>query len=372
MSVPQAAPLGDAAPPPQAAPATASHDVVAEAQAFLDQAFASGDLSGDDAGADAPIASDAAAQDANGATPATPDATASAEDAAAEAQQQTRRTRRQREDDARAKAQAAPATSEPSAPAAQPEQQPPPAPPAKSRDEIIAEWQREQEQQAEATRQAEERRTRFARWTGDVPADPAAPTGETLYQRLQAVANQPIPSLGYDADQQAFDARERVISDRNRAQAQLREYDERRGMLNALAEPAERNAWQRAVNQYGQQVERGIAALGLDVQAAVAAGSGKPEPLVTLVENVGRQMRALVEAELRPQIADLTEERDALASEISELRTQLGGRAPQVTRGGVSAQPVRPSLEALDALRPTSVDDLSVYLDMLPAATRRR
>jgi len=370
VSVPQAAPLGDAAPSSQAAPASSSHDVLAEAQAFLDQAFASGDLSGEDAGPDA-VTSAAAAPDAEGATPATPDAQASAEDSAAEAQQQTRRTRRQREEDARAKAAptapAGDATPEPAT--AAPERTPPPA---KTREEIIAEWQAEQDAQREQARAAEERKSRFARWTGDVPADPQNPTGGTLYERLQAVANQPVPSLGYDADQQAFDARERVIADINRARVQLQEFDDRRGMLNALAEPAERNAWQRAVNQYGQQVERGIAALGLDVQAAVAAGAGKPEPLVPLIESVGRQMRALVESELKPQIADLTEERDALASEVSELRTQLGGRAPHVTRGGMAAQPQRPSLEALDALRPTSVDDLSAYLDMLPAAPRRR
>lgn len=366
VSVPQAAPLAaaEASQPSPAAPTTASHDVVAEAQAFLDRAFSGGIPTEDDDAPTIPL-DEAAAPDAGQATPATPAEPSAAEDPAAEEQQTEqpeKPSRRQREQAARAK----------------PEQQPPApedapqAASAPSREEIIAEWQREQESKQEAERAQQERASRFGRFTGDAPADPADPTGPTLYQQVQAAAHQPIPALGYDADQQAFDARERVIAERNRAQAQLAELDQRREMLNALAEPAQRTARQQALDWTGRQIEAGIAALGIDVQRVIAAGAGKPEPLAPMVQAVGAEVRQAVEAELQPRIAELSEERDALQSEVAELRRQLGGRAPQVVRGGTPSQPARVSIEALDALRPTSADDLSAYLDLLPPAPGRR
>lgn len=368
VSVPQAAPLAaaEASQPSPAAPATASHDVVAEAQAFLDRAFSGGIPTEDDDAPTIPL-DEAAAPDAGQATPATPAEPSAAEDAAAEEQQPAEQpekpSRRQREQAARAKPEQQPPA---------PENAPQQAPTTPSREEIIAEWQREQEAKQEAERAQQERASRFGRFTGDAPADPTDPNSPTLYQQLQATAYQTIPTLGYDADQQAFDARERVIAERNRAQAQLAELDLRREMLNALAEPAQRTARQQALDWTGRQIEAGVAALGIDVQRVIAAGAGKPEPLAPMVQAVGAEVRRAVEAELNPRIAELSEERDALQSEVAELRRQLGGRAPQVVRGGAPAATARVSIEALDALRPTSADDLSAYLDLLPPAPGRR
>lgn len=367
VSVPAQAPRGEeASAPTPAAPTAASHDVVAEAQAFLDQAFSGNvELPTDDAGADAIASDDANVQDAGEATPATPatEPSAAAEAAAEESQPSTtEKSRRERAAEAKAKAK----------PVA--EAQPAPAPaPTPSREEVIAQWQQEQEAARAAERAQQERLERFGRFTGEIPADPANPAAGSLYQRLQAVANQPIPQLGYDADQNAFDNRERVIVEANRARAQLAELDERRAMLDAVRTPAETAARQQALAWTGERIEQGVTSLGLDVQQIVAAGAGKPDPLVPMIVAVGQQVRQRVEAELKPQIAELTEERDAQASEIAELRRQLGGRAPQVARGGTPSAPARMSIDALDAIPVSRLgDEIGAYLDLLPPATGRR
>lgn len=364
MSVPAQAPRSTPeSTAPVSHPAPSSSPIADDAQAFLDAAFAGQITDEADSGAGAP--------DVGEATPTTP-APDGAVEAVAEVQDQqppppARQpgSRRDRERSARGETP----SSEPEAPAA--ESPASPLPPQPTREEIIAEHERQQAEARDREAAQTRERQRFAAWTGEAPADPANPSGPTVYQQLLERASQEIGEIDYATDTDAYNAR---VRDVNAARARLNEINERRAMLDALRSPFEQASRQEALTWIGQRFEAGLADAGVDTQAILAAGRGHADPMTAIVKALATSLRTAIEGEYRPRIAELEEDASAKDSEIDALRRQLGGRAPQPVRGGTPvSSTAAPTLDALDALGTrVSMDDLSPYLDMLPPAPSRR
>lgn len=254
----------------------------------------------------------------------TPPATTGAEATTAEAQPtpEPRPSRRERERAARGEVEATPAA-------------PAPATTSPSPDEIIAAYERQRADREAREKSERERRESVARYVGDVPADAKLADGPTLYERLREQATAEIPIIDtLSATQDEYDAREQAIRTRNEAQRRLTELTERREMVERLAEPARIVARQEANVWFANQIEAGIANLGLDVAKIVAVGQQSPGQLTPLVEAIGREMASRAEAPLKARIAELEADNETLESDVAEFRRQAGGALPNPARGG--------------------------------------
>lgn len=272
------------------------------------------------------MAPGARAEDAS--EPTTTDGTASSEATASAATEESipadetpeqKNIRRQRQREARKQAAQAP---------------PEPAPAVKSPAEIIAEHEAQQRAINEAREKQEAERKRFAKRIGDDPADPNNPNGPTRYQQLLSEASIPIP----DGDDQFYTEETRQLVARvNRAKQQLADLDERRALLNEVYSPAQQAAQLQARDWLGNELERGIAELGLNVPEVLASVQGIKDPnalIPQIVKTMGEKIKAAVTAPLAEKIEDLEDDLAAKDSEIDALRRQLGGAAPQALRGG--------------------------------------
>lgn len=273
------------------------------------------------------MASDAHAEDAS--EPTTTDGTASSEATASAATEEPipadetpeqKNARRQRQREARKQAAA----------------QAPPEPPAaaKTPAEIIAEHEAAQAAAREAQQKQEAERQKFAKRIGDDPADPNNPKGPTRYQQLLSEASIPIP----DGDDQFYTEETRQLVARvNKAKQQLADLDERRALLNDVYTPAQQAAQLQARDWLGNELERGIAELGLNVPEVLASVQGIKDPnalIPQIVKTMGEKIKAAAVAPLNEKIEDLEDDLAAKDSEIDALRRQLGGAAPQALRGG--------------------------------------
>jgi hypothetical protein len=247
-------------------------------------------------------------EDATGATPPDAGTAPEATDAAAEGQAATEgsdeepKTRRERQREARKQ---------------------PPAP-VKTADEIIAEYEAKRADEARRAEAAKARTDKLARYLG---------SDEELAE-LERVINQPPPSDLYRADLDEQNQRNAEVA---RAIARRTELLERRSLLTEYGEPL-REAIQQAERQQAltwldEQFRKVGAAFELDPDAAIAAAVGKPEPMTATLSALVEQGRA----PLLEEVADLKDQLAARDSELEAYRQRLGGRAPQVDRGGVLA-----------------------------------
>lgn len=345
-----------------------SESVVSDAQAFLDAAYA-GELS--DSGEQ---------QTETDATPATPDPTpavataaeaGSAEGAEEAASQPQKPSRKDREASARAK----PAEPDP-APAAPPAAKPP--------EQIIAEYEAGKiaSAKAEADRKAEQER--FAAWIGNTPVQDTNGGTVTAYERAKRLADQPVPTMPYEATQEQWTAYNERLGEINAAKAEVADYDRFRGFLARVDEPvqqaraqASQEARSEALTWMGTSFERGLAEAGVDLAPVIAAGSAETVPdrkVPAMLKAVAEHVRTATAAPLQARIEDLEGDIATRDSEIDALTRRLGGKAPQAERGGTAAATGRPTIDALDAIHPSALklEDLDAFMDMLPAGPSRR
>ena len=295
-------------------------------------------MEGENQGQPAPVSSEAPAAGtteatsvtdaavSTGTTPeaATPDlGTSDSPSETSEAAEETpteRQSRRERQREARKQA------------AAQAPTEPPPPP--KTPAEIIAEHEAQQRAAYEAQQKQEAERRKFAKRIGDDPADPNNPNGPTRYQQLLSEASIPIP----DGDDQFYTEETRQLVARvNRAREKLADLDERRALLNDVYTPAQQAARLEAKDWLGNELERGIAELGLNVPEVLASVQGIKDPnalIPQIVKTMGEKIKAAAAAPLNEKIEDLEDDLAAERSENDALRRQLGGAAPQALRGG--------------------------------------
>lgn len=214
--------------------------------------------------------------------------------------------------------------------------QAPPEPPAaaKTPAEIIAEHEAQQRAAYEAQQKLQQERQRYAKYIGDDPVDPNNPQSPTRYQQLLNEASTAIP----DGDDQFYTEETRqLVAKVNKARQQLAELNERRGMLNDVYTPAQQAAQLQARDWLGNELERGIAELGLNVPEVLASVQGIKDPnalIPQIVKTMGEKIKAAAVAPLNERIEDLEDDLAAKDSEIDALRRQLGGAAPQALRGG--------------------------------------
>lgn len=291
------------------------------------------------------MAVDAHAEDAS--EPTTTDGTVSSEATASAATEESipadetpeqKNARRQRQREARKQAAQAP----PEPPAA-----------AKSPAEIIAEHEAQQRAAYEAQQKRQAEQQRYAKYIGEDPVDPNNPQSPTRYQQLLAEASTPIP----DGDDQFYTEETRQLVARvNKARQQLAELNERRGMLSEVYTPAQQAARLEAKDWLGNELERGIAELGLNVPEVLASVQGIKDPnalIPQIVKTMGEKIKAAVAAPLNEKIEDLEDDLAAERSENDALRRQLGGAAPQALRGGAVAAGGALTPAAYAAMDPT-------------------
>jgi hypothetical protein len=211
---------------------------------------------------------------------------------------------------------------------------PPPPEPVKSREQIIAEHEAQQRAAHEAQQKRQAEQQRYAKYIGEDPVNPNDPQSPTRYQQLLSEANTPIP----DGDDQFYTEESRALAQRvNRARQQLQELNERRGLLQEVYTPAQQAAQLQARDWLGNELERGIAELGLNVPEVLSSVQGIKDPnalIPQIVKTMGEKIKAAAVAPLNEKIEDLEDDLAAKDSEIDALRRQLGGAAPQALRGG--------------------------------------
>lgn len=202
--------------------------------------------------------------------------------------------------------------------------------PVKTPAEIIAEHEAQRQATEAAQQRQRQEQQRYARWIGDDPVNPNDPNSPTRYQQLWNDANTPIP----DGDDKFFTDETRALVQRvNRAREQLTELNERRGMLQEVYSPAQQAAKREALDWLGNELERGMAEVGMNPQEVITAIKDPSVAIPTII----KQIASLKDAEYRPQLDELEDELAAKDSEIDALKRQLGGAAPQALRGGVAA-----------------------------------
>jgi len=208
--------------------------------------------------------------------------------------------------------------------------QPTPAPaPAQTPEQIIAAYEAKRQADEQSAAVAKAERERYARWTGDTPYDPRSPDGPTVYQQLQQIASQPVPTVSYETNVDEYNAK---LAEINGAKARLAELDERRGLRGEVATVERQTARQEALGWVGERFEAGLAEAGIDVEKVLKAGLGQPDPMVAIVKAVASELKA----QQAPRVAELEDELAARDSEIDSLRRQLGGNASQAGRGGAA------------------------------------
>ena len=206
-------------------------------------------------------------------------------------------------------------------------------------EEAIARRTKAAEEATNRERAEREKVERYGKFTGEAPADPANPSGQTLYDRVRAEAFKPIPNPSDYATQDEWDAFNRAVAVQNVAKARLAEFDERRQMFGEfstpLAQAANARARSEALAWLDGQFQRGLETAGLDPADILGSASKAPQD-----ERLPAIVKALAdhyEAKYSPRITELEEKAEADASEIDALRRQLGGHAPGPARGGLAS-----------------------------------
>lgn len=281
-----------------------------------------------DASASVPESGAPAASVAAEATPVTP-ADESAPETAEEAAQtdpQPKPSRRQREEAQRLKAER------------EARQQADEDALARRVEEAIARRTKAAEEATNRERAEREKVQRYGKFTGEAPADPANPSGQTLYDQVRAEATRPIPNPSDYATQDEWDAFNRAVATQNVAKARLAEFDERRQMFGEFSTPLEQAANARARSEalawLDGQFQRGLETAGLD--PADILGSASKAPPDERLPAIVKALADHYESKYSPRIAELEEKAEADASEIDALRRQLGGHAPGPARGGTA------------------------------------
>lgn len=345
-----------------------ANKIASDAQAFLDVAYA-GQITDSDEQAAAPVE---ATPEPTPATPAPVDAAAAeapaeeggSEEAAPE--QAAGPTRKEREAAARADRSTTP---EP-APVPQP-----------TREEIIADHERQQAEQRQAEAAARQQREQFAAWTGETLVKDANGQEITAYERARRLADAPIPTLDVTtATQEEWDSYGARIAAINAAKAEKADYDRYRSFLDRVDEPvkqaktqAEAAARAEALTWMSGHFERGVTDAGVELAPVLQAGSTEP----VAEQKVPAMFRAFADAVRSPLEARIEELEGTTAAQLAEIETltrRLGGHVPQAERGGMPASAERTTLDALSPIHPKAlkVEDLAPFMDQLPPAPRRR
>lgn len=215
---------------------------------------------------------------------------------------------------------------------------PPPAPRAPTPDEIIAAHEARQAEIRQAQERAQAEFQRRAKYIGETPADPNNPQGPTVYQQLLNEVNAPLPDLPAEYAQVTPEqdaAHRAAVKRRNDAIVKLQEFNERRGLIQAEAEPLQQASRTEALNWIGNQFERGLADVGVDVQAVLSAGAAvAPDDRMPAIV---KALAAQIASPLNARIAEIEDDLAAQKEETDSWRRRAGGSADQVLRGGSPA-----------------------------------